>query len=89
METYLIEKLYFTVFGRSQLKCSDPAAGYAYAACIDNSENTATNKSAASPIGTNKQDVELALVSFAVTKIAHDAIIPKFVKNLITVLSIP
>src|SRR5579883_319206 len=32
-----------------------------------------------SPAAANKQDVELTLVSFAVTKAAHEAIIPKFV----------
>jgi sulfate transport system substrate-binding protein len=32
-------------------------------------------------VAANKQDVELTLVSFAVTKAAHDAIIPKFVEQ--------
>ena len=36
---------------------------------------------AASPAGTPKKDVELTLVSFAVTKQAHEAIIPKFVEK--------
>lgn len=39
----------------------------------NNSPNTGTN--------TQKQDVEITLVSFAVTKAAHEAIIPKFVEQ--------
>lgn len=35
----------------------------------------------ASPVAQNKQDVELTLVSFAVTKAAHEAIIPKFAEK--------
>ncbi len=55
----------------------------AIAACTgSNSNNTNT---AASPGGANpaakKGDVELTLVSFAVTKAAHDQIIPKFVEQ--------
>jgi len=51
----------------------------AIAACTGgNSNNTNT---AASPGGANKGDVELTLVSFAVTKAAHDQIIPKFVEQ--------
>jgi sulfate transport system substrate-binding protein len=55
----------------------------AIAACTGgNSNNTNT---AASPGGANsaakKGDVELTLVSFAVTKAAHDKIIPKFVEQ--------
>jgi hypothetical protein len=43
MEKYLIEKLYFTVFGKSQLKYSDRIAP-----CTDNNKNTAsTNNPAA------------------------------------------
>ncbi len=54
----------------------------AIAACSGNSENAAsTNNPAASPVAANKQDVELTLVSFAVTKAAHDAIIPKFAQK--------
>ncbi|MEA5620364.1 sulfate ABC transporter substrate-binding protein [Cronbergia sp. UHCC 0137] len=44
----------------------------ALAACSGGSENTATG---------NKPNVEITLVSFAVTKIAHEAIIPKFVEK--------
>ncbi len=42
-----------------------------------NGDSAATPSS--SPAAANKQDVELTLVSFAVTKAAHEAIIPKFV----------
>jgi sulfate transport system substrate-binding protein len=51
----------------------------AIAAC--GGDNAATQNPAASPAAANKQDVELTLVSFAVTKAAHDAIIPKFVEQ--------
>ncbi|RUT10385.1 sulfate-binding protein [Chroococcidiopsis cubana SAG 39.79] len=46
-----------------------------------NGSNSATQNPAASPVAANKQDVELTLVSFAVTKAAHDAIVPKFVEQ--------
>ncbi|PSM49194.1 sulfate ABC transporter substrate-binding protein [Chroococcidiopsis sp. CCALA 051] len=52
----------------------------AIAACSGNGSNSAQNP-AANPVAANKQDVELTLVSFAVTKAAHDAIIPKFVEQ--------
>jgi len=51
----------------------------AIAACGGNGNNSAQNP--ASPAAANKQDVELTLVSFAVTKAAHDAIIPQFVEQ--------
>ncbi|WP_017318656.1 sulfate ABC transporter substrate-binding protein [Mastigocladopsis repens] len=55
------------------------------AACSGGASNTGTNSesggSAASPVAANKQDVKVTLVSFAVTKAAHDAIIPKFVEQ--------
>ncbi|MEB3216858.1 MAG: sulfate ABC transporter substrate-binding protein [Nostocales cyanobacterium 94392] len=35
----------------------------------------------ANPVSASKQDVEITLVSFAVTKAAHDAIIPKFTEQ--------
>ncbi|MBW4616852.1 MAG: sulfate ABC transporter substrate-binding protein [Desmonostoc vinosum HA7617-LM4] len=52
----------------------------ALAACSggDVSNNSATTP-AASPVAANKGNVEITLVSFAVTKAAHEAIIPKFV----------
>lgn len=56
----------------------------AIAACSPGSDNTntASNPSgSASPVVNQKKDVELTLVSFAVTKEAHDAIIPKFVEK--------
>jgi sulfate transport system substrate-binding protein len=53
----------------------------AIAACSGNGNNSTTQNPAASPVAANKQDVELTLVSFAVTKAAHDAIIPKFVEQ--------
>ncbi|MBD2605401.1 sulfate ABC transporter substrate-binding protein [Scytonema hofmannii FACHB-248] len=37
--------------------------------------------SGASPVAANNKDVELTLVSFAVTKAVHEAIIPKFVEQ--------
>lgn len=49
------------------------------AACSGGSNNTATETPAASNVAANKQNVEVTLVSFAVTKAAHEAIIPKFV----------
>lgn len=53
----------------------------AIAACSGgNANNSSTQNPAVSPVAANnKQDVELTLVSFAVTKAAHEAIIPKFV----------
>ena len=50
----------------------------AIAACSDTKPN-ATSQQA--PAGASKKDVELTLVSFAVTKQAHEAIIPKFVEK--------
>ncbi|MFQ4143542.1 sulfate ABC transporter substrate-binding protein [Chlorogloeopsis sp. ULAP02] len=53
----------------------------AIASCGGGQNATTTNGSGASPVAASKQDVELTLVSFAVTKAAHDAIIPKFVEK--------
>jgi sulfate/thiosulfate transport system substrate-binding protein len=58
----------------------------AVAACGGgNVSNSATDNSgsnpATSPVAAKGQDVELTLVSFAVTKAAHEAIIPKFVEK--------
>ncbi|ABA24311.1 Thiosulphate-binding protein [Trichormus variabilis ATCC 29413] len=54
----------------------------ALAACTGGSENnTSTANPVASPVAANKPNVELTLVSFAVTKAAHEAIIPKFVEK--------
>lgn len=58
----------------------------AIAACSpgNNTPSTSTTTSptgGASPVAQNKQDVEVTLVSFAVTKAAHDAIIPKFTEK--------
>ncbi|MBD0347278.1 MAG: sulfate ABC transporter substrate-binding protein, partial [Coleofasciculus sp. Co-bin14] len=55
----------------------------AIAACSggnNNNTNTAASSGGASP-GANKGDVELTLVSFAVTKAAHEKVIPKFVEQ--------
>ncbi len=55
----------------------------AIAACTggnNNNTNTATNPGGANSAA-KKGDVELTLVSFAVTKAAHDQIIPKFVEQ--------
>ena len=45
--------------------------------------NSASNDAGgtASNVANNKQDVELTLVSFAVTKAVHEAVIPKFVEQ--------
>ncbi|KAB8334151.1 sulfate ABC transporter substrate-binding protein [Scytonema tolypothrichoides VB-61278] len=58
----------------------------AIAACSGNgasnsSTSTDAGGSTAKPVAANNQDVKLTLVSFAVTKVAHDAIIPKFVEQ--------
>ncbi|MBD2250611.1 sulfate ABC transporter substrate-binding protein [Nostoc parmelioides] len=54
----------------------------ALAACTGgNDNNTSTANPVASPVAANKPNVELTLVSFAVTKAAHEAIIPKFVEK--------
>jgi sulfate/thiosulfate transport system substrate-binding protein len=55
----------------------------ALAACTggSNGNNTATENPTANPVSANKPNVELTLVSFAVTKAAHEAIIPKFVEK--------
>lgn len=46
-----------------------------------NANNTAGETPSANPVSANKPNVELTLVSFAVTKAAHEAIIPKFVEK--------
>ncbi|MBW4570855.1 MAG: sulfate ABC transporter substrate-binding protein [Tolypothrix carrinoi HA7290-LM1] len=46
----------------------------------DNANSNAGN-SGASTVAANNKDVELTLVSFAVTKAVHEAIIPKFVEQ--------
>ena len=52
------------------------------AACTATTEPTATNSTAQTKTaGEPKKDVELTLVSFAVTKQAHEVIIPKFVEK--------
>ncbi|MBD2344721.1 sulfate ABC transporter substrate-binding protein [Anabaena subtropica] len=52
------------------------------AACTGgNGNNSATENPTASPVAARKPNVELTLVSFAVTKAAHEAIIPKFVEK--------
>lgn len=54
----------------------------ALAACSGgNGGNSATQTPTASPVAANKDNVELTLVSFAVTKAAHEAIIPKFIEK--------
>lgn len=53
----------------------------AIAACGGNESNSSTETPNASPVSASKQNVELTLVSFAVTKAAHEAIIPKFVEQ--------
>ena len=54
----------------------------ALAACSGGNGNTSSTETpTASPVAANKQNVEVTLVSFAVTKAAHAAIIPKFVEK--------
>ena len=54
----------------------------ALAACSGGTgSNSSTETPAASPVAASKDNVELTLVSFAVTKAAHEAIIPKFVEQ--------
>ncbi|MGJ5631749.1 sulfate ABC transporter substrate-binding protein [Nostoc sp. CALU 1950] len=54
----------------------------ALAACSgETGNNSSTEAPAASPVAASKQNVEVTLVSFAVTKAAHEAIIPKFVEQ--------
>lgn len=48
----------------------------AIAACTGSNNNTASN-----PSGSGSKDVELTLVSFAVTRAAHEKIIPNFVEQ--------
>jgi sulfate transport system substrate-binding protein len=43
--------------------------------------SSSTETPSASPVAASKSNVELTLVSFAVTKAAHEAIIPKFVEQ--------
>ncbi|MEA5503908.1 sulfate ABC transporter substrate-binding protein [Halotia wernerae UHCC 0503] len=60
------------------------ALSVALAACSGgnvNNSNSTVQIPGASPVSANKQNVELTLVSFAVTKAAHEAIIPKFVEK--------
>ncbi len=53
----------------------------AVASCATSSNNPAATPGGASNPAANKGNVELTLVSFAVTKAAHEAIIPKFVEQ--------
>ncbi|MBU7586301.1 MAG: sulfate ABC transporter substrate-binding protein [Nostoc sp. TH1S01] len=55
----------------------------ALAACSggNSSSNSGNGTPSASPVAANKSNVEITLVSFAVTKAAHEAIIPKFVEK--------
>jgi sulfate/thiosulfate transport system substrate-binding protein len=55
----------------------------AIASCSGGNADNANSSagSGASPVAANNKDVELTLVSFAVTKAVHEAIIPKFVEQ--------
>ncbi|MEC4887576.1 MAG: sulfate ABC transporter substrate-binding protein [Scytonema sp. PMC 1070.18] len=53
----------------------------AIASCSSGDASNSSTSGSASNVSANKQDVELTLVSFAVTKAAHEAIIPKFVEK--------
>ncbi|MEH1853474.1 MAG: sulfate ABC transporter substrate-binding protein [Nostoc sp.] len=61
------------------------ALSVALAACsgggTGNTSSSETPNAGASPVAASKANVELTLVSFAVTKAAHEAIIPKFVEQ--------
>ncbi|HEY9603481.1 MAG TPA: sulfate ABC transporter substrate-binding protein, partial [Allocoleopsis sp.] len=53
----------------------------AIASCSGGGNNSSTSTGSAGSTAANKGDVQLTLVSFAVTKAAHDNIIPKFVEQ--------
>ncbi|HEY9795764.1 MAG TPA: sulfate ABC transporter substrate-binding protein [Leptolyngbyaceae cyanobacterium] len=53
----------------------------AIAACSGGNNNNTSASSGGSSSAANKGDVELTLVSFAVTRAAHEQIIPKFVEQ--------
>lgn len=53
----------------------------AIASCSGGGNNSSTSTGSAGSTAANKGDVQLTLVSFAVTKAAHDKIIPKFVEQ--------
>ena len=53
----------------------------AIASCGGNADNSAANAGSGASPAANTGDVELTLVSFAVTKAAHDEIVPKFVEK--------
>lgn len=54
----------------------------AIAACGgNNNASTSTGSGGASPVANQSKDVELTLVSYAIPKAAHDAIIPKFAQQ--------
>lgn len=53
----------------------------AIAACSNNVSNSSTTSPSSDPVAQKSQEVKLTLVSFAVTKAAHDIIIPKFVEQ--------
>lgn len=52
---------------------------FAIAACSGGNSSTSSPAGSANPVSNSNRPVEISLVSFAVTKDAHDAIIPKFV----------
>ena len=57
---------------------------FTIAACSGGNNSTVADSNAipnASPVADTRQDVQLTLVSFAVTKAAHDAIVPKFTQQ--------
>lgn len=58
---------------------------FAIAACSGGNANNSAGDSGAvpnaSPVAAKSQDVQLTLASFAVTKAAHEAIIPKFTEQ--------
>ncbi|MEH1768182.1 sulfate ABC transporter substrate-binding protein [Nostoc sp.] len=61
------------------------ALSVALAACsgggTGNTSSSETPNASATPVAASKANVELTLVSFAVTKAAHEAIIPKFIEQ--------
>lgn len=54
---------------------------FAIAACGGNDASTTAAGGNANPVSNQTKDVELTLVSYAIPRAAHDAIIPKFVEQ--------
>jgi len=80
----LVSNIFNSQFGRKFVSffLAGALISVTMAACTATTETSNTAQtSASSPAGAPKKEVELTLVSFAVTKQAHEAIIPKFVEK--------